>query len=711
MKKTTLSIFSLVLIMATMLVNAQEKVKQNSLVPEHRNCGMEKHENELLTNPEYAKSFYERQAKFQEKVMEIHQQKMNGTYQKKATLYIPVAVHFIGVGTEADRACLEAYAQTQIDVINEDYTGTNADQAALWPAASAFYPGLTPGAMDVQFCIATKNHPAGADPEVLEGSPLVTIGTNGSNFTPNFPETDATYSGYMNFIIKDIGAGLLGYSPLAGSISAGHAVVMNLNCYGTGSGCPGVAAPAAPFNLGRTVTHELGHFYNLNHTFIADGDSSQCAQPDGDGIADTPKVSSSTYNCPADGSVNGCVAGEKALTMNYMDYVNDACMYMFTPDQATVVEAYWASVAGDWAIDKIDCQGPTFNISADNLGNCGADSAQTTVNFTALNGFNEVTTFSVTGLPAGAAASFSPTTLNATGTTTLTVTGLSGVTDGTYPITVTGTSTSVTKNISIDLVDGTSNCTVSATTPWLTSITRVTFNTIDRVSSSPDGTGADDPTDGYSDASQTGVSTSVNIGEIYNLSVNVDADGSYRTQTKVWIDWNQNCVFDPSEEYDLDQGDLSVGAPYFDIPTTGSPMAVTVPAGAVLGDTVMRVATIYSDPNTPNYPTACGTQTDGEVEDYTITVLAPLSVSENQFDVFGVYPNPSNGEVTLTLSTNEDVTVSLFDIRGRKVYNELKQNNSDVFTTKLNFSGMASGVYMLDVQSGSKRAVQKLVIK
>ncbi len=95
---------------------------------------------------------------------------------------------------------------------------------------------------------------------------------------------------------------------------------------------------------------------------------------------------------------------------------------------------------------------------------------------------------------------------------------------------------------------------------------------------------------------------------------------------------------------------------------------------------------------------------------YVFGKISALSISENEFEVFGVYPNPSNGEVTLTLSTNEDVTVSLFDIRGRKVYNEFKQNNSDVFTTKLNFSGMASGVYMLDVQSGSKRAVKKIVI-
>ena len=92
-------------------------------------------------------------------------------------------------------------------------------------------------------------------------------------------------------------------------------------------------------------------------------------------------------------------------------------------------------------------------------------------------------------------------------------------------------------------------------------------------------------------------------------------------------------------------------------------------------------------------------------------IYTSLSVSDNQFDVFGVYPNPSNGEVTIKLSSNKDVNVSLFDIRGRKIYNQLHSNTSDSFNEKVDFSSMASGVYMLDVQSGSKRAVKKLVIQ
>ena len=96
---------------------------------------------------------------------------------------------------------------------------------------------------------------------------------------------------------------------------------------------------------------------------------------------------------------------------------------------------------------------------------------------------------------------------------------------------------------------------------------------------------------------------------------------------------------------------------------------------------------------------------------YIFGTVAALTVSDNQFNMFGVYPNPSNGEVTISLSTDKDVNVSLFDIRGRKVYGQLHNNTSDSFNEKVNFSSMASGVYMLNVESGSKRAIKKIVIQ
>jgi len=89
-----------------------------------------------------------------------------------------------------------------------------------------------------------------------------------------------------------------------------------------------------------------------------------------------------------------------------------------------------------------------------------------------------------------------------------------------------------------------------------------------------------------------------------------------------------------------------------------------------------------------------------------------LGVTESHFNILSVYPNPSlNGIFNLSVSTADDARVKLFDIRGRNVYSKLHTNNSDVFNTTLDFSLLASGVYVLDIESGAKRAVKKIVIQ
>jgi len=90
---------------------------------------------------------------------------------------------------------------------------------------------------------------------------------------------------------------------------------------------------------------------------------------------------------------------------------------------------------------------------------------------------------------------------------------------------------------------------------------------------------------------------------------------------------------------------------------------------------------------------------------------AVLGVDQSELNIIGLYPNPSNGIISLSVDTNNDVETTLYDIRGRKVYSKLHANNSDIFVSKLDFSTMASGVYMLNVQSGSKRVVKKVVIQ
>ena len=298
-----------------------------------RSCGTEEYMNEMMKDPVYAKEWTKNQEKFKKEF--DRRANLGRSSSGMNEIVIPVAVHF-PEGSEADRGCLEELAQNQIDILNGDFTATNSD-ANLWTAASAFYPGVVHGAANIRFCIATSNHPVNTDNNLVEGEPAVSIGYD---FQED-PITggDPLWAGYLNFVVKSLGFGTLGFSPLGGSIADGQAVTLNLDAFASGAGCAGSnVVPGAPYDLGRTTTHELGHFFGLRHVW---GDGG-CG--DDDGIADTPLQDNENAGCPDAGDSPGCIAGEFELSMNYMDYTNDACMYMFSQGQIDVVDTYIAGV-------------------------------------------------------------------------------------------------------------------------------------------------------------------------------------------------------------------------------------------------------------------------------------------------------------------------------------------------------------------------------
>lgn len=336
---------------------------------------------------------------------------------------------------------------------------------------------------------------------------------------------------------------------------------------------------------------------------------------------------------------------------------------------------------------------PTFTLANSNgdQGTCGSVSVDFEFDFTALNGFNENTVFSATGNPAGSTVSFSPTSLSASGTVTMTVGNLGGIAENNYVITVTGTSASVTQNVNVNLNVVNSLCASVANTVYQTSTTRVVFNSIDNASGKPAG---------YSD--YTAISTDVNRESSYALTVQANTDGNYTTISTVWIDWNQNCIFDvATEEYDLGSANnVPDGA------TSNSGLNILVPTDAALGTTTMRVTTKYNAA-----ATSCENGHDAEVEDYTVNVQESLSLLESDFTIFSVLPNPTKGIVNLTISTSDKVNVSLFDIRGRMVFDQTYQNISSVFNQEVNLEELSSGLYICKVRSGVKKATQKLILE
>ena len=133
----------------------------------------------------------------------------------------------------------------------------------------------------------------------------------------------------LNIYLCNPSGGVLGFAFLPGSSVTGTArdgVVLRYSTLPNGS--------AAPYNLGDTGTHEIGHWLGLLHTF-------QGGCSDGDKIGDTPAENSPAFGCPF--GRDSCPGGGVDPILNYMDYTDDSCMNSFTPDQRDRMEQQMAA--------------------------------------------------------------------------------------------------------------------------------------------------------------------------------------------------------------------------------------------------------------------------------------------------------------------------------------------------------------------------------
>ncbi|NLU40545.1 MAG: hypothetical protein GXX78_16830 [Bacteroidales bacterium] len=130
--------------------------------------------------------------------------------------------------------------------------------------------------------------------------------------------------------VCNLSGGLLGYAQFPGGESSTDGVVITFDSFGrTGTLNP-------PFDEGRTATHEIGHWLNLNHIWGDDGTS--CFGTDN--VGDTPNQAGPNYGCPSHPHLS-CSSND--MFMNYMDYTDDGCMNIFTQGQKTRMHALFSS--------------------------------------------------------------------------------------------------------------------------------------------------------------------------------------------------------------------------------------------------------------------------------------------------------------------------------------------------------------------------------
>ena len=498
MKKTiTLSLLSFLL---TFSVFAQQK----------RNCSsMENLEYRKQLDPNLTQRMDQIEAFTQQKIAENQNARVDGSI-----ITIPVVIHVLYRNSTENISV--AQIQSQLDVLNEDFRRTNPDADNTWSQAAD---------TQIEFCLSTVdpngNTTTGITRKQVTRQDWGTSDDMKRTSTGGVNPWDTTE--YLNmWIVPQMlsqGGTILGYAQFPGGSTATDGVVMAYNYFGR------VGNVSAPFDGGRTTTHEVGHYLNLRHIW---GDSN-CGN---DFVSDTPTHQTSNGGCPT-GQVS-CSSTD--MVQNYMDYTNDSCMNLFTQGQKSRMRAV------------LDAGGVRRALALSDK--CGGSVTTPTCTDGVQNGDE-------TGVDCGG-----------------------------------------------------SSCTPCSTGPQYCASQGNSVNDeyISRVQ-----VGSINNTSGaqlYSDF--TSVSTNLTKGATNTITITPTWTGStYAEGYAAWIDYNNDGDFTDSGEQVFSKAASSV------TPASGT---FTVSTSAVTGSTRLRVAMKYN-----GVPTSCEAFSYGEVEDYTVNIVAGVA--------------------------------------------------------------------------------------
>ncbi len=273
-----------------------------------RNCNtMEVLDKQLQEDP---KRLIKMQAieKATQKFINNPQKVVNGT------ITIPCVVHVVYNGSTQNIS--DAQIASQMTVLNEDFRRLNSDADGTWPQASD---------SEIEFCLASVDPNGNATNGITRTSTTVNgFGTNDAvKFNSSGGKDAWPAADYLNIWVCNIGGGILGYAQFPGGNPATDGVVNDYRYFGN------IGTATAPFDLGRTMTHEVGHYLNLRHIW-GDGNCNV-----DDFVSDTPTSDASNGGC----NVGHVSCNSVDMVQNYMDYSDDACMNLFTEGQKTRMRA------------------------------------------------------------------------------------------------------------------------------------------------------------------------------------------------------------------------------------------------------------------------------------------------------------------------------------------------------------------------------------
>lgn len=588
----------------------------------------------------------------------------SGGAKDRVVVTIPVVVHVVW-NTSAENIS-DAAIQSQIDVLNADFRRLNAD-AGNTPS---YFQGVAADC-EINFCMAQRDPNGNATNGIVRRQTTVTsFGTNdyvkyynngGSNAWPR--------DQYLNLWVCDLSGGLLGYAQFPGGPAATDGVVCDYAYFGT-------IGSQQPFHLGRTATHEVGHWLNCYHIWGDDGTSCNGT----DQVSDTPNQADENYGCPS-GSVVSCSNGPNGdMYMNYMDYTDDACMNVFTAGQKNRMQALFNS-GGFRAplLNSLGCEPPGGG------GGCGTPGSLSASNVTQ----NSAT------LNWGSVSGASSYNLQWKLSSASTWTDVTGLTSTSYNLS--GLTAGSTYNFQVQ-----ANC--NGTTGSYSAPASFTTQS--------GGGGCSDP---YEANNSRSAAKSITPGTAINALIGTSSDNDYFKFNVTSS--NRNIKIDLTNlplDYDLRlyRNNSQVGI---------SDNAGTAPE-QIIYNNANTSATYY--PRVYGYNGAFSTsqcynllvslsssawRTDGSTDGQVTTIEIPVDFEEAGF---GMWPNPATDHLTVEvpLEADSDVQVSIFDAAGKAVVQQQRTlvKGDNQFT--LDLKGLSNGVFMVQVRNGEVAKVRKLVV-
>jgi len=675
------------------------------------------------------------------------------SHRTGAVITIPVVVHV--VYNTAAQNISDAQIQSQIDVLNEDFRKLNAD-ASLTPS---IFSALATDCQ-IQFCLAQRDPNGNATTGIIRKSTTTTSFSTNDNVkrTANGGDDAWNTTQYLNLWSCNLSGGVLGYAQFPGGTASTDGVVILYSAFGR------TGTVSAPYNKGRTATHEVGHWLNLRHIW---GDAT-CGS---DLVNDTPTHNTANYGCPTYPHLSTCTGTPTEMTMNYMDYTDDACMYMFTAGQsARMTAAINTSRTG--LLTSLGCTPPTPPTSCGTVTGLTASSVGSTtatVSWTAVSGATAyslqyravgsatwttvstaATSASLTGLTVSTAYEFQVTsscsgtlgTVSSLGNFTTTAAAACGT-----PTALTSSSiTSSSATVSWTAVTGASSylvqyrvstattwssVTVTSATATLTGLTASTAYTyqVTATCSGTAGTASATATFTTSAASTTctdSYESNNSRNAAKTIAVNTDIYAKIGTSTdKDWFKFVTTAAA-PKIKVVLDQLPADYDLALYN--SAGTTLTSSALAGTSSETVIYNTSTVSATYYIQVYGYASAFNANScyhvRVSTGATNFRSVDGSEENSGDVISaekvtgleglnLFPNPANTSLTINYFTPsmENTSIEIYDMMGQLV-NTMNVNANQGFNSReLDLTSMSNGVYFLKVTQNNNTLTKKFVVK